>query len=95
METSLILDFAILSIVLGLLVGFGTMSAIRGLFTFLMFIGFALSQLLGVVGVNEIISYFLGQLIIMGSTFLLLRTVYPETLVKVKQELQIGSGKCH
>jgi hypothetical protein len=39
METSLISTFAGLSIVLGLLVGFGTLSVIRGVFTFLMFIG--------------------------------------------------------
>ena len=95
METALISDFAILSIVLGPLVGFGTMSVIRGLFTFLMFIGLALAQFLGVIGVNEIISYFMGQLIIMGSTYLFLRTAYPETLVKVKHELQTGSDRCH
>jgi hypothetical protein len=37
METSLISTFAGLSIVLGLLVGLGTLSVIRGVFTFLMF----------------------------------------------------------
>jgi hypothetical protein len=95
METSLISTFAGLSIVLGLLVGFGTLSVIRGVFTFLMFIGLALSAYLNTVGVNMILSYFLGQLIIMGSTYILLRNVYPEVIVKVKQELQQGSGKCH
>ena len=95
METSLISTFAGLSIFLGLLVGLGTLSVIRGLFTFFMFMGLALSQLLGVVGVNEYPSYFFGQIIVMGSTYLVLRTVYPETLVKVRQELSLGSGKCH
>ena len=37
METSLTSVFASLSIVLGLLVGFGTLSVVRGVFTFLMF----------------------------------------------------------
>jgi hypothetical protein len=65
METSLISTFAGLSIVLGLLVGLGTLSVIR------------------------------GQLIVMGSVYLLLRTVYPQTLLKVKLELQAGPTKCH
>jgi hypothetical protein len=95
METSLISTFAGLSIVLGFLVGLGTLSVVRGVFTFLMFIGLALSAYLNTVGVNMILSYFLGQLIIMGSTYILLRNVYPEVIVKVKQELQQGSGKCH
>ena len=95
METTLISDFAILSIVMGLIVGLGTLSVIRGLFTFLVFIGLSLAQFLGVVGVNEILSYFLGQMIIMGSAYLFLRTAYPETLVKVQQEMQHGSAKCH
>ena len=95
METSLISTFSGLSIILGLLVGFGTLSAIRGIFTFLIFIGLTLSQLLGAVGVNEYIAYFLGQIIIMGSAYLLLGSLYPERLVKVKQELKIGSAKCH
>lgn len=95
METSLISTFAGLSVVLGLLVGLGTLSVIRGVFTFLMFIGLALSAYLETVGVNMVISYFFGQLIVMGSVYLLLRTVYPQTLLKVKLELQKGSGKCH
>ena len=95
METTLISDFAILSIVMGLIVGLGTLSVIRGLFTFLVFIGLSLTQFLGVVGVNEILSYFLGQMIIMGSAYMFLRAVYPETLVKVQQEMQPGSAKCH
>jgi hypothetical protein len=95
METSLISTFAGLSIFLGLLVGFGTLSVIRGVFTFLMFIGLALSAYLNTVGVNMILSYFLGQLIVMGSIYILLRNVYPEAIVKVKQEFQHGSGKCH
>ena len=95
METSLISVFAGLSIVFGLLVGFGTLSAIRGVFTFLMFIGLALSALLESVGVNFVLSYFFGQLVVMGSTYILLRNFYPETLVKVKQEFSISSGRCH
>lgn len=95
METSLISVFASLSIVFGLLVGFGTLSVVRGVFTFLMFIGLTLSEILNTAGVNMIFSYFLGQLIIMGSTYLLLRTMYPQALVKVSKELQTGTGKCH
>ena len=95
METSLISTFAGLSIILGLLVGFGTLSVVRGIFTFLIFIGLTLSQLLGAVGVNEYVAYFLGQIIIMGSAYLTLRGGYPEALVKVKQEFQMDSGKCH
>lgn len=95
METSLTSVFSGLSIVLGLLVGFGTLSVIRGVFTFLMFIGLALSSILNTAGVNMIISYFLSQLIIMGSTYLLLKKIYPQSLVKVRKELQTGTGKCH
>ena len=95
METSLISVFAGLSIVFGLLVGFGTLSAIRGVFTFLMFTGLALSAYLDSVGVNWVLSYFFGQLIVMGSTYILLRNFYPEILVKVKQEFSLNSGRCH
>ena len=95
METSLISVFAGLSIVFGLLAGFGTLSVIRGVFTFLVFMGLALSAFLDTVGVNMVLSYFFGQLIIVGSTYILLRSLYPETLVKVKQFSQQGSGKCH
>jgi len=95
METSLISTFASLSIILGLLVGFGTLSVIRGIFTFLIFIGLTLSQLLGAAGVNEYLAYFFGQIIVMLPIYLTLSGSYPEALVKVKQELQMGSGKCH
>jgi hypothetical protein len=96
METSLISVFAGLSIVFGPLVGFGTLSVIRGVFTFLIFMGLALSAYLNTVGVNMILSYFFGQIIVVGSTYILIRSLYPETLVKVKQEFsQQGSGKCH
>ena len=95
METSLISTFAGLSVVLGLLVGLGTLSVIRGVFTFLMFIGLALSAYLETVGVNMVLSYFFGQLIVMRPAYILLRTVYPQTLLKVKLELQTGSAKCH
>jgi hypothetical protein len=95
METSLITVFASLSIVLGLMVGFGTLSVVRGVFTFLMFIGLALSGILNTAGVNMILSYFLGQLIIMGTTYLFLRTMYPDALVKVRKEFQTGPASCH
>lgn len=95
METSLTSVFAGLSIVLGLFVGFGTLSVVRGVFTFLMFIGLALSAILNTAGVNMILSYFLGQLIIMGTSYLLLKTMYPQALVKIGKELQTGTGKCH
>ena len=95
METSLTSVFAGLSIVLGLLVGFGTLSVVRGVFTFLMFIGLTLSAILNTAGVNMILSYFLGQLIIMGTSYLLLRTIYPQALVKVRKEFQTGPGSCH
>ena len=95
METSLISVFANLSIVLGVLVGFGTLSVVRGVFTFLMFIGLALSATLNTMGLNIILSYFLGQLMIMGSIYLLLKTMYPQALVKVRKEFQTGSGRCH
>jgi hypothetical protein len=96
METSLISVFAGLSIVFGLLTGFGTLSVIRGVFTFLVFMGLALSAFLNTAGVNMVLSYFFGQIIVVGSTYILLRSLYPETLVKVKQEFsQQGSGKCH
>jgi hypothetical protein len=95
METSMISVFASLSIVLGILVRFGTLSVTRGVFTFLMFIGLTLSVILNTAGVNMLLSFFLGQLIIMGSSYLLLRTMYPQALVKVKKELQTGTGKCH
>ena len=95
METSMISVFASLSIVLGILVGFGTLSVVRGVFTFLMFIGLTLSAILNTAGVNMILSYFLGQLIIMSTSYLLLRTMYPDALVKVGKEFQTGPGSCH
>jgi hypothetical protein len=95
METSLVPTFLGLSIVLGLMVGFGTLSVVRGVFTFLMFIGLALSAILNTAGVNMILSYFMGQLIIMGTSYLFLRTIYPKALVRVRTELQTGISKCH
>ena len=95
METSLTSVFASLSVVLGLMVGFGTLSIVRGVFTFLMFVGLTLSALLDTMGVNTILSYFLGQFIIMGTSYLLIKTLYPDALVKVKKEFQTGPGSCH
>ena len=95
MDTSLTSVFLGLSVVFGLMVGFGTLSVVRGVFTFLMFIGLALSAFLNTSGVNMILSYFLGQLIVMGISYLILRTMYPKALVSVRTELQAGMGKCH
>lgn len=96
METSLILDFAILSVVLGLLVGLGTLSAVRGIFTFLVFIGLALAQFLGVLGVNEFVAYFLGQIIVMSSSYLTIRLGFPEKLENVKNAFKVtDGGSCH
>lgn len=95
METTLISDFAILSVVAGFLIGLGTMSLIRGLFTFLVFMGLALSQLFELLGTNEILSYFYGQIIVMGSTYLFLNNLYPDALVKAGQEFSLNSSKCH
>ena len=86
MDWNMILVFSGLSVITGIIVGFGTLFIIRGLFTFLLFIGLAITALLAELGVNEILSFFLGQAIIMGSTYIYLRILHPEILTRVKKE---------
>ena len=86
MDWTMILTFSGLSLFSGVLAGLGTQSIIRGLFTSLMFLGFAVTMLLAELGVNEIVSFFLGQLIVVGSSYLYLRILHPEILTKVKKE---------
>ena len=86
MDWSMVLEFSGLSIITGIIAGFGTLSIIRGLFTFLLFLGLAMTALLAELGVNEILSFFLGQVIIMGSTYVYLRMLHPEILTRVKKE---------
>ena len=86
MDWNMILVFSGLSVITGIIAGFGTLSIIRGLFTFLLFIGLAMTALLAELGVNEILSFFLGQAIIMGSTYTYLRILHPEILTRVKKE---------
>ena len=86
MDWNMILVFSGLSVITGIIAGFGTLFIIRGLFTFLLFIGLAITALLAELGVNEILSFFLGQAIIMGSTYIYLRILHPEILTRVKKE---------
>ncbi len=86
MDWTMILVFLGLSIITGIMAGFGTLSVIRGLFIFLMFLGLAMTALLAELGINEILSFFLGQLIVMGSTYIYLRMLHPEILNRVKKE---------
>jgi hypothetical protein len=72
MDWSMILVFSGLSIFSGILVGLGTLSVVRGISTSLIFLGFAMIMLLMELGVNEILSLFLGQVIVVGSTYVLL-----------------------
>jgi hypothetical protein len=84
MDWTMILVFAGLSIFSGILVGFGTLSVVRGIFTSLIFLGFAMTMLLMELGVDEILSFFLGQV----------RIVHPEILKEVKKEY-IYDGPSH
>ncbi len=45
-----------------------------------------MTMLLIEVGVREILSFFLGQIIVLGSTYIYLRMLHPEILAKVKKE---------
>ena len=87
----MILPFSGLSIVSGILVGFGTLSVVRGIFTSLIFLGFAMTMLLVELEVNEILSFFLGQVIVVGSTYIYLRLVHPEILNEVKKARKSGA----
>ena len=94
MEWTMILVFLGLSIFLGILAGLGTLSVVRGIFTSLIFLGFAATMLLMELGVNEILSFFLGQIIVVGSTYIYLRIVHPEILKEVREEY-IYDGPSH
>jgi hypothetical protein len=94
MDWTMILVFSGLSIFSGILVGFGTLSVVRGIFTSLIFLGFAMTMLLMELGVDEILSFFLGQVIVVGSTYIYLRIVHPEMLKQVKKEY-IYDGPSH
>jgi hypothetical protein len=94
MDWTTILAFTGLSIFSGLIAGLGTMSIIRGLFISLMFLGFAVTILLVELGLDEILSFFLGQLIVVGFTYLYLRIMRPGILAKVKKEY-IYDGPSH
>ena len=94
MDWTIILVFSGLSIFSGFLVGFGTLSEVRAIFTTLIFLGFAMSMLLMELGVGEILSFFLGQIIVVGSTYIYLRVVHPEILNVVKKEY-IYDGPSH
>lgn len=94
MDWTIILVFSGLSILSGILAGFGTLSIVRGIFTSLIFLGFAMTMLLMELGVNEILSFFLGQVIVVGSTYVYLRIVHPEILSEVKKEY-IYDGPSH
>jgi hypothetical protein len=83
MDWTMILVFLGLSIITGIMAGFGTLSVIRGLFIFLLFLGLAMTALLAELGINEILSFFLGH---MGSTYIYLRMLHPEILNRVKKE---------
>ena len=86
MDWTMILVFSGLSIFSGILVGLGTLSVVRGIFTSLIFLGFAMTMLLMELGVNEILSFFLGQVIVVGSTYIYLSIVHPEILNEVRKE---------
>jgi hypothetical protein len=86
MDWTMILVFSGLSIFSGILVGLGTRSIIRGIVVSLLFLGFAMTLLLIELGISEILSFFLGQVIVAGSTYIYLRVVRPEILTKAKKE---------
>jgi hypothetical protein len=86
MDWTMILTFTGLSIILGIVAGLGTLSIIRGVFASLILLGFAMTILLVELGLDEILSFFLGQLIVVGSTYVYLRVMHPGILTKVKKE---------
>jgi hypothetical protein len=86
MDGAMLLAFAGLSIFSGIIVGLATRSIVRGTFTSLMFLGFAMTVFLTELGVNDIFSFFLGQLLVVGSTYIFLRMVRPEMLARIKKE---------
>ncbi len=86
MDWTTTLVFLGLSISMGPIAGLGTMSVIRGIFVTLMFLGFAMTTLFIELGVFEIFSFFLGQIIVMGSTYVYIRMHHPVTLIKIKKD---------
>ena len=86
MDWTMILVFSGLSIFSGILVGLGTRSIMRGIVVSLLFLGFAMTLFLIELGVDEILSFFLGQVIVVGSAYIYLRVVHPEILTKAKKE---------
>jgi len=86
MDWTMILVFSGLSIFSGILVGLGTRSIIRGIVASLLFLGFAVTLLLIELGVHEILSFFLGQMLVVGLTYIYLRVLHPEILTKAKKE---------
>ncbi|MGD8382553.1 MAG: hypothetical protein PVJ11_10440 [Syntrophobacterales bacterium] len=94
MDWTMILVFSGLSIFSGVLVGLGTLSIVRAIFTALIFLGFAMTMLLMELGVGKILSFFLGQIIVVGSTYIYLKVVHPEILNEVKKEY-IYDGPSH
>ena len=94
MDWTMILVFSGLSIFSGVLVGLGTLSVVRAICTALIFLGFAVTMLLMELGVDEILSFFLGQIIVVGSTYIYLKVVHPEILNEVKKEY-IYDGPSH
>jgi hypothetical protein len=96
MDLTTISAFAGLSIVIGLIVAFGTQSLIRGLFISLVFLGFTLTAFLIELGVDEVLSFFLGQAIIVGSTYIYLRRQRTGVLKKIGREFATSrSSGCH
>ncbi len=86
MDWTMILLFSGLSIFSGIIVLVGTHSIIRGIVVSLLFLGFAMTLFLIELGLNEILSLFLGQVIVVGSTYIYLRILHPEILTKAKKE---------
>lgn len=86
MDWTMILVFSGLSIFSGILVGLGARSIMRGIVVSLLFLGFAVTLFLIELGVHEILSFFLGQVIVVGLTYTYLRVVHPGILTKAKKE---------
>jgi hypothetical protein len=96
MNWTMVYTFSGLAVVVGLLVGFGTLSKIRGLFAFLVCLGLAMMALLVELGVYEILAFFLGQAIVMGSTYICLRILRPEKLTEIREQFSRGkTPSCH
>ena len=96
MGGTMVWTFLGLAVVFGPLVVLGTGSFIRGWFIFLVFLGLALSVLLTEVSVPEVLSFFLGQVIVMAAAYGFLKLARPDTLTRIKGEFSKGGGGgCH